>query len=61
MLCAGYLDGRADACQVWPVVEGGDRDLLQLSPWSEYVGSMRQSLGGMLRLRDYGGGGQQVS
>ncbi|KAF7466658.1 hypothetical protein GHT09_002031 [Marmota monax] len=59
MMCAGYLDGRADACQVWPVVEGGDRDLLQLGPWSAYVGSMRQTLGGMLMPRDYGGGGQQ--
>lgn len=28
MLCAGYLDGRADACQVWPGVEGGAGDLL---------------------------------
>lgn len=28
MLCAGYLDGRADACQVWLVVEGGTGDLL---------------------------------
>ncbi|KAM7337641.1 hypothetical protein ACRRTK_003760 [Alexandromys fortis] len=28
MLCAGYLDGRADACQVWPIVEGGAGDLL---------------------------------
>lgn len=28
MLCAGYLDGRADACQVWLVVEGGMGDLL---------------------------------
>lgn len=42
MLCAGYLDGRADACQVWlieeggagdpPVVEGGSRGLA--SAWS---------------------------
>lgn len=23
MLCAGYLDGRADACQVWPMVDEG--------------------------------------
>lgn len=28
MLCAGFLDGRADACQVWLVVEGGMGDLL---------------------------------
>ncbi|EHB05223.1 Transmembrane protease, serine 5 [Heterocephalus glaber] len=59
MLCAGYLDARADACQVWPVVEEGMGAAAAWPPdlclwWHETA-----LVGGELLLKDYGGAGGQ--